>query len=575
MIAVDVAERLGARSSGEGSWSAVCPAHEDRNPSLSIATGENGGVVVHCHAGCSTADVVAAAGLAMLDLAPPKHANDDHPIATYRYTDEVGALLFEVVRRPGKRFHQRPANGRTGPGAMSGVPMVLYRLPAVVKAVQAGVTVLVVEGEKDADNLTAAGWCATTAPMGAGKWSRVRDHARQVLAGAEVIVVADRDEPGYRHAADVVASLRDVASSVLLVEAAEGKDVSDHLAAGLTVEQLVEAAGEPPPDTESPEPAYEPVPIVDWAELFDRSVVDDAYVDGLLHPGRWTQFVAAAKVGKSTLAMHLTTSLARGRDPFTNVERTPLRVLYLDAEMGRLDVYERLSAAQFGPAELALVAYSDMPPRCDEIQGGTAVVSAAKLNQADVVILDGMNGMVSGAENDDLTWRNMFDYTIAPLKRAGIAVLSTDNMGKDRTRGSRGSSVKTDKADAVFELARIDGGIRLKRTHTRTASMVAELDLHMFGIEGDEPIGYRVAPNSWPLGTLDAVKVLDDVGVPADFGRDKARRELNLVGVKMRDTVLSAAIRYRKAHPARAAQPPGTGAGTGDPEQLTGTGQWK
>jgi hypothetical protein len=38
---------------------ARCPAHEDHEPSLSIAE-RDGKVLVHCHAGCSQADVIAA-----------------------------------------------------------------------------------------------------------------------------------------------------------------------------------------------------------------------------------------------------------------------------------------------------------------------------------------------------------------------------------------------------------------------------------------------------------------------------------------------------------------------------------
>src|SRR5436853_577207 len=49
----------GARQSGE-EWKARCPAHDDHNPSLSIATAEDGSLLVHCHAGCSQEDVIAA-----------------------------------------------------------------------------------------------------------------------------------------------------------------------------------------------------------------------------------------------------------------------------------------------------------------------------------------------------------------------------------------------------------------------------------------------------------------------------------------------------------------------------------
>jgi len=40
----------GLRQTGSG-WSARCPAHEDRQASLSIAEGEDGRVLLKCHAG--------------------------------------------------------------------------------------------------------------------------------------------------------------------------------------------------------------------------------------------------------------------------------------------------------------------------------------------------------------------------------------------------------------------------------------------------------------------------------------------------------------------------------------------
>lgn len=49
---------------------ARCPAHEDKSPSLSLSRGQDGRVLVHCHAGCETRDVLAAVGLELKDLFP-------------------------------------------------------------------------------------------------------------------------------------------------------------------------------------------------------------------------------------------------------------------------------------------------------------------------------------------------------------------------------------------------------------------------------------------------------------------------------------------------------------------------
>lgn len=57
----------GVRKSSRG-WSAKCPAHEDRSASLSIASGDDGRVLLHCFAGCPISDVLAALGLSVGDL---------------------------------------------------------------------------------------------------------------------------------------------------------------------------------------------------------------------------------------------------------------------------------------------------------------------------------------------------------------------------------------------------------------------------------------------------------------------------------------------------------------------------
>ncbi|WP_089169014.1 DUF927 domain-containing protein [Azotobacter chroococcum] len=59
----------GVRQHGERHV-ACCPAHQDKSPSLSLSRGQGGRVLVHCHAGCETRDVLAAVGLELKDLFP-------------------------------------------------------------------------------------------------------------------------------------------------------------------------------------------------------------------------------------------------------------------------------------------------------------------------------------------------------------------------------------------------------------------------------------------------------------------------------------------------------------------------
>ncbi len=73
-----IARLEGVRERGGGNCVARCPAHDDRNPSLSIRETEDGTVLIHCFAGCGAPDVVGAVGLEPSHLFPPRvtHHND-------------------------------------------------------------------------------------------------------------------------------------------------------------------------------------------------------------------------------------------------------------------------------------------------------------------------------------------------------------------------------------------------------------------------------------------------------------------------------------------------------------------
>lgn len=231
------------KPAGEGKWLAFCPCHNDGakqgRRSLSI-TEKNGKILLYCFAGCSYKDIVEALG-----LKPEPH--QEEPLAIYRYTDESGKVLFEVCRFPGKRFVQRRPDGAGGwLWNLKGVRRVLYRLPEVIAAVKESRTVFVVEGERDADNLSRLGLTATTAPGGAGKW---REEYLEALHGADVVILPDNDEPGHKHAEQVAKSLHGVAARVRVLSLpglpAKG-DASNWIAAGGTKEELLRLAEEAP-----------------------------------------------------------------------------------------------------------------------------------------------------------------------------------------------------------------------------------------------------------------------------------------------------------------------------------------
>lgn len=58
-------------------WTACCPAHGDKNPSLAIKLMDDGRILMHCFAGCSTEEVLAAVDMSLLDLFPEPLTKDE------------------------------------------------------------------------------------------------------------------------------------------------------------------------------------------------------------------------------------------------------------------------------------------------------------------------------------------------------------------------------------------------------------------------------------------------------------------------------------------------------------------
>ena len=225
---------------GNGRWSACCPAHEDRNPSLAVSVGDDGRVLLNCFAGCSPDAVRASLGLDWRDLhvepvpdgsgvrrrprAAPATPRDATPAGDPR--DELDDVRAEYVRRLGEphaSWHYSDAGGETlgavyrwntstgktirpafrfPDGWRPSYPTVrpLYRLDTLADADR----VFVAEGEKAAERLADLGFVATTSPAG----SKVADRADwSPLTAREVVILPDADEPGEHYAAEVAGIL--------------------------------------------------------------------------------------------------------------------------------------------------------------------------------------------------------------------------------------------------------------------------------------------------------------------------------------------------------------------------------
>lgn len=217
----------GVKQNGTG-WTARCPAHDDKRPSLSVGVGDDGHVLVRCHAGCTTQSIVSEIGLNMRDLMPetgngsrakPPTEKPRKTFATARdavaalergkgkrsamweYPNAAGEPVGVVVRwnLPDGKKEIRPVSKRGAEwivGAMP-TPRPLYMLPELAGADR----VYICEGEKAVSAIRSIGLVAATS-AGGSKAARHSDWSP--LAGKNVVILPDNDGPGAEYAKDVV-----------------------------------------------------------------------------------------------------------------------------------------------------------------------------------------------------------------------------------------------------------------------------------------------------------------------------------------------------------------------------------
>lgn len=204
-------------------WSACCPAHDDRHPSLWLWVGDNGALVARCKSGqgCTWDAIVEAIGTKKQDWFPERERplrpqeQNGKLVATFKYFNADGQFVYEALRyekpalegeKPVKYFkYRRPQPSACGwTWNLDGVEKVLYRLPELLDEGTRSQPVFVVEGEGKVEAVRKLGFVATSSPCGAGGWNR--SYGRW-LKRRRVVILPDNDDPGWDHAIKVAGSL--------------------------------------------------------------------------------------------------------------------------------------------------------------------------------------------------------------------------------------------------------------------------------------------------------------------------------------------------------------------------------
>jgi len=576
------------QSAGRDRYEAQCPAHDDRDPSLSIGRGSKGEpkAVVFCHAGCSTGDILEALDLepaalfADYDpdrartitylhhirawkgaqqaapkpkLKPWRRDKTDH----YDYVWSDGSPAARVVRYNkvdtetgeivGKTFtqHRYDYPTETYAPTLDGIDMPIYHADAVASTIAAGLPVIVCEGEKDADNVTAAwGLTATCNPMGADAW---RPHHTKALTGANVIVVADDDDAGHRHAQHIHDELLDVAATVMLCLPAEGcKDLSDHINAGHGIDELR--------GLDQPEDPYAQIradmPCIDWHALWADDSEEEWIVEPLLPARRLVALYSAPKVGKSLLMLEIAVGVSRGDVVLGHQVHRPFRVLYVDFENDpKGDIRSRLQAMGRGPDDLENLHYLSFPTMAalDSKAGGEQLLAAIAAYQAEVVVIDTVSRAVKGDENENDTWLAFYRHTGLLLKQAQVALIRLDHSGKDEAKGQRGGSAKSGDVDAVWRMSKVnDTTFTLECEATRIPIGEKTLTINR---QTNPRLRHVVDPKgaagAFDTAVVDLIAWLDSNDIPDDASNSQVRAAMKEGGRRAGKNVSGEAVRRR------------------------------
>lgn len=349
----------GVKQTGPNQWIALCPAHDDKKQSLSIAKASDGRTLIHCHANCDTVNVLDALGRKESDLFPEDtqkatckpHEARPKVVARYNYTDAQGRFLYQKVRYEGKDFmwfHKENEHFVKGRG---GDP-VLYNLPATV-----GTKCLyIVEGEKDVETLKSASIPAVSGANGAGTGKWLPQYT-EALRGKRVAVIQDNDDIGKAFAAETANALHSVAESVKVLDLSriwpelpnhgDTTDIVEHFGKdGINkIQQLAKDTPEWVPMEVKPvseKKTVEPLKTISAQELQQKEIPPARFVVVDMLPQGLSMLASPPKYGKSWFVLDLCLSVASG-DVFLNHRTNKSGCLYLALEDSERRLKDRMS----------------------------------------------------------------------------------------------------------------------------------------------------------------------------------------------------------------------------------------
>lgn len=420
-------------------------------------------------------------------------AEDLGPVTgKWDYHDTAGNLIACVYRYDppsGKQF--RPWDVKTK-RQRAPEPRPLYNQPGIVAAT----TVVLVEGEKAAQALMDIGICATTAMNGANAPVDKTDWSP--LAGKHVLIWPDNDDPGHHYAESVAARLKTQGiASLAVLRAPEGKpmkwDAADAVAEKMDVGAFLVSANRATFTPTTAIPAFTVGHLLDD----DSPMPDDIIAPRVLTPGGLLVLGGAPKVGKSDLLISWLAHMAAGL-PFLGLcPSKPLKIFYLQAEVGYHYLRERLQKLKFDPNLMPLVRRNlVVTPQVRLLldEQGVEMVRDTIVHffdpaMLDVIAIDPLrnvyDGGKAGSENDNSAMLSFFQDRIERLRflinpEAGIIIAHhTKKIGKKQLEEDPFQGLSGASAIRSFYTS---GIIMFRPDETRSMKQL------MFELRNGEPI---------------------------------------------------------------------------------------
>lgn len=403
------------------------PAGDD---ALSFAVTEkpDGSVDIASHKGkYDHDDCLAALGLTRADFFPESDIRG--PVVSgkgicthqYEYADTKGKLVGAVKRVHNgekKIFPQGRYEAGKWVSGLGSVKLPLFESAKVADAIKRGETIYITEGEKDALAMWKAGFVATTKSGGAGKpWDA---HLIEALKGANLIVVIDKDEAGLVALMHAYEQLTPVAKSIKFVEALEGKDAFDHLAAGHTVEQFVDRS-----DAIPQQECFEMITLNGTFKPIELDYLWEPY----LPLGKAILLDADSGVGKSTVCLAIAAGLSNGFLPNGQGRCEPCKTLYFAADNDAAEEMETVYRANGGRE--GWISYIKVQFDFNDPNNFTLVERAIKQSGAKFIIFDPFLYYLGRADiNDTVAVRPHCQRIGLIAEKYGVAIVAVRHIPK-------------------------------------------------------------------------------------------------------------------------------------------------